>query len=108
MVSEPIVPEAGGFDPAAMAMGVPGLPGAFVWRGARYGIAACDETWRSLRPEVGGGELYVRRHYFTLRMEDGSRWVVYCLRQPSTAGGGRQRWYLYTNETEQHRAEGDG
>lgn len=97
MVSEPIDPEAGSFDAGAMASGVPGLPAAFVWRGGRSRVLACERAWKSLRPEPGG-ELYLRRHYYGLVMEGGARWVVYCLRQPSTAKGGRHRWYLYTME----------
>jgi hypothetical protein len=98
MVSEPIDPEAGSFDAGAMAAGVPGLPTAFVWHGSSRRVIACRRAWKSLRPEASGGELYLRRHYYELEMEDGARWVVYCLRQPSTAKGGRQRWYLYTAE----------
>lgn len=97
MVSEPIDPEAGSFEAGAMASGVPGLPVAFAWRGASKRVLSCERAWKSLRPEPGG-ELYLRRHYYELRMDDGCCWVVYCLRQPSTAKGGRHRWYLYTVE----------
>lgn len=103
MVSEPIGPEAGSFDPSVMVTGGPGLPGAFVWRGVRYRVDGCEAVWKGLGPEAGGGEIYLRRHYFRLRMEGDRRWVVYCLRQPSSAGGGRQRWFLYTVEEQADR-----
>ncbi len=105
MVSEPILPEAESFDASAMVAGTPGLPGAFVWRGVKHRVVACETVWKSLRPEVGGGELYLRRHYYALRMDDSARWVVYCLRQPSSTAGGRHRWFLYTIE-EERDAEG--
>ncbi len=38
-VSEQIVPAAGTFDPAAMAMGAPGLPARFRWRDTEYTVA---------------------------------------------------------------------
>ncbi len=96
LISEAIRPLAGGFDPAAMAQGEPGLPAGFRWRERTFAVAACERRWKKLGPESKGGELYLRRHYFALRMEDGSLWTVYCLRQPSSAGSGRQRWYLYS------------
>jgi hypothetical protein len=105
MVSEPILPEAGTFDAGAMAGGTPGLPTSFRWRGVERRIDECESAWKSLRPEPTGGELYLRRHYYALRMDDGTRWVVYCLRQPSSMGGGRQRWFLFTVEGAGDRPE---
>ena len=107
MVSEPIDPEAGSFDAGAMASGVPGLPAAFVWRGSPRQVLACERAWKGLRSEASSGELYLRRHYYELEMDDGARWVVYCLRQSSSAKGGRHRWYLYTIE-DKSDAKGEG
>jgi len=97
-VSEPIVPRAGTFDTAAMARAEPGLPDAFGWRGDWHDIAAVLETWKASSPEGGrpGGELYLRRHYFKLRMTDGAAWTVYFERQARPGAPAKQRWFLYT------------
>lgn len=95
LISEAIVPLAGSFDPAAMSRGEPGLPGGFSWRGKDLRIIACDRVWKKLGPEPSG-ELYLRRHYFQIRMEDGACWTVYCLRQPAASGAAKRRWFLYS------------
>ncbi len=105
-LSEPIAP-LGGFDTAAMARGLPGLPAAFLWREQECRIAATLGTWKQAAPEGGrpGGELYLRRHYFRLRMSDNSIWTVYFTRQPPRGGrrkagrpGSAPRWFLYSRE----------
>jgi hypothetical protein len=97
-VSEPITPHAGTFDAAAMAMGTPGLPKGFDWRERSYAIAARLESWKESSPEGGNPnrERYLRRHCYRLRMDDGSEWTVYCLRQAARGGPGKRRWYLLT------------
>jgi hypothetical protein len=94
LVSEEIRPEGGAFDAAAMARGEPGLPPSFVWRGAAHGVAARVRSWKGFRPDAGGTEMYLRRHYFELRMEDDAIWVVYCLRQAGSRQAARHRWFL--------------
>jgi hypothetical protein len=99
LISEPIAPIAGSADPMAMVRGEPGLPEGFVWRDRPLRIAEVRETWKRLRPESAGGELYLRRHYYRLRMDDGREWIVYCLRHASRrpgAGNPARRWYLYS------------
>jgi hypothetical protein len=99
-VSEPITPHAGTFDAAAMATGLPGLPRGFTWRGAAYRIDEQLETWKASAPEGGrpGGERYLRRHYFRLRMSDGAVWTVYFVRQAPRSGPAKLRWFLYLVE----------
>jgi hypothetical protein len=92
--SEPITPAAGAFDPSAMAIGEPGLPAAFEWRGRLVRVESCEARWKKLGAGDGGGGLYLRRHYFRLVMEDGAVWTVYCLRR-SAAGSRASRWILY-------------
>ncbi len=105
-LSEPIAP-LGAFDTGAMARGLPGLPPGFIWREQPCEIAATLGTWKQSAPEGGrpGGELYLQRHYFRLRMSDNSIWTVYFTRQPLR--GGRRakaghvagsRWFLYSRE----------
>jgi len=96
LISEAILPIPGTADVTAMARGEPGLPAGFVWRGNTYRIKACERTWKLHRPESSGKELYLRRHYYSVRMDGGAHWTVYCLRQPPTAGSVGGRWYLYT------------
>ena len=90
LISEPIEPEPGAFDTAAMSRGEPGLPPSFTWRGLTVRVLECLKTWKVSRPEPGG-ELYVRRHYFRIRVDDGSDWTVYRLRK-----GTRHGWFLYS------------
>lgn len=99
-VSEPIAPAGGAFDTAAMARGEPGLPNAFTWRGTTYRVAGVEARWKDTSPEGGraGGEVYLRRHCFELRMHDGQKWVVYFVRQNPRSGNRGARWYLYQVE----------
>ena len=97
-VSEPITPHGGRFDAAAMGRGEPGLPGGFDWRDEAYEVVERLEAWKESEREKGraGGELYLRRHCYRLRMSDGSIWTVYFTRQPSPSGSAKARWFLYT------------
>lgn len=96
LISEPLLPLAGSFDTRAMGRGEPGLPTGFIWRERTYSIALVLETWKQSEREGGSGELYLRRHYFRLRMDDGSIWTVYFVRQTPKSGNVKQRWFLYT------------
>lgn len=97
-VSEPIRPLSGTFEAVVMAQGSPGLPEGFVRKGQTVIIGRSLGAWKQARPEPGSGELYVRRHYYRLRMDDGTTWVVYCLRGSTRPGSGGQRWFLHTVE----------
>jgi len=97
-VSEPIAPRGRRFDVAAMGRGEPGLPAAFTWRGQSMEIAETLKAWKQSQAEGGrpGGERYLRRHCYQLKMADGTIWTVYFTRQPSTQPAARRRWFLYT------------
>ena len=99
-VSEPITPQKGTFDAGAMAAGLPGLPRGFVWRGESCLIVAQLDAWKHSAAEGGraGGERYLRRHYFRLRMTNESVWTVYFVRQPPRGGSSKIRWFLYSIE----------
>ena len=96
-VSEPIQPQ-GGFNVEVMGRGEPGLPEAFEWRGKVYQVSTRIAQWKKSSREGGraGGELYLRRHYYELRMSDGSIWTVYFTRQTPKSGSPKSRWFLYT------------
>ncbi len=97
-VSEPIVPVKGCFDAAAMGRGEPGLPAGFTWRGEAFSVVGLLGKWKGTSAEGGraGGQVYLRRHYYELRMSDGSRWTVYFTRQTPKSGSAKIRWFLYT------------
>jgi putative hydrolase of the HAD superfamily len=95
LISEAITPATGTADASAMSRGEPGLPAAFFWRGRTVRVAACLRGWKKHGRESGSDEIYLRRHYYELQMQDGSRWTVYCLRQPAGSSI-RKRWFLYT------------
>ena len=102
LVSEPISPLAGTFDSAAMGRGEPGLPRGFSWRATAYEVAELLATWKDSQREGGrsSAELYLRRHYYRLKMGDSSVWTVYFVRQAARAGNPRSRWFLYTVESQ--------
>ena len=97
-VSEPIEPRGGRRDAGAMARGEPGLPAAFSWRGTERRVAEILRRGRGTGTDMG--EVYVRRHTYRLRMDDGSAWEVYFLRQPPAGRRAAKpaRWYLLTVE----------
>lgn len=99
-VSEAITPESAAFDAGAMGRGEPGLPLGFTCRGEPNRVAECLGRWKQSEREKGraGGELYLRRHYWRLRMEDRSIWTVYFLRQSPRSGSPKKRWFLYSIE----------
>ena len=99
-VSEPLEPLPGGFETGDMKRGEPGLPGGFVWRGDERRIDEVLDRGKKASPDVGG-DVYIRRHTFRLRMDDGTVWNVYFLRQPpkgASRGGAKQRWFLLSVE----------
>ena len=97
-ISDPLKPLPGGFDTAPMARGEPGLPAGFTWRGESLRIEQVLETWKASSREGGRatGELYLRRHYWRLKMSDGATWVVYFTRQTPKSGKPTRRWFLYS------------
>ncbi len=99
-ISEQITPQVGTFNASRMGRGEPGLPKGFVWREDSLDVVKELEAWkRSVRD--GGrtdGELYLRRHYYKLRMSNESVWTVYFVRQTPRSGDPRVRWFLYTIE----------
>jgi phosphoribosylglycinamide formyltransferase-1 len=95
-VSEPIEPLGGSFDTARMAVGGPGLPRAFAWRGETLEIATVVRTWRETGPcRHGSPEVYVRKHWFEVTTCAGAVLRLYFDRQPR-GGRGAARWWLFS------------
>ena len=91
-VSESITPWRGTSDAAAMARAEPGLPKGFDWRAQSYEIVETLDRWKQSGTDMG--EVYLRRHCYRLRMNDGTIWTVYCLRQAPRSGSRKRRWFL--------------
>ncbi|MBI4716880.1 MAG: hypothetical protein HY763_03680 [Planctomycetes bacterium] len=70
LISEPITPFAGTGDVTSMALGEPGLPAGFTWRGDAYAVVEVLRRWKQSSREGGWalGELYLRRHCYRVRM----------------------------------------
>ncbi len=100
LISEPITPTAGTSDTAAMGRGEPGLPSGFTWKQQRREITEVISAWKHSSPEGAraGGDVYLRRHYYKLKMSDKTIWTVYFLRQSPRSGKAQKRWFLYTVE----------
>ncbi len=95
-VCEPIKP-AGVFDASRMARGEPGLPTAFEWRDDTYRVAQVLESWKSTGPCThGSGEVYLRKHWYRVLVDDGSSWVIYFDRKARSRAQAHVRWHLYT------------
>lgn len=95
-VSDAIVPIADTFDTGRMAVGEPGLPGAFQWRGRTLEIATVLRSWRDTGPcRHGSPERYVRKHWFEVVTREGATLKLYFDRQPR-GGGVAARWWLFS------------
>ena len=83
---------------SSSAAGEPGLPRQFTWRGETIQVAAVLRTWRETGPcPFGGGETYVRKHWYEILTPAGGTMKIYFERQ---SRGGRKgaRWWLYSME----------
>lgn len=78
-------------------VGEPALPLQFVWRRQVRTVQSVRRAWKALDPDRthGGCELYLRRHWFELQMDDGAVWTVYFQRQPASRRRAKARWWLY-------------
>lgn len=103
-VSERIVPAQDSHDTARMALGEPGLPHEFTWRGQTIRVAVVLRTWRDTGPcRHGSGERYVRKHWYEVRTEDGALMKIYFDRRPR----GKAlvpRWWLFSVRGPEKRA----
>jgi len=85
-------------DAAAMAAGEPGLPRQFTWRSETIQVATVLRAWRETGPcPFGGGEMYVRKHWYQILTTAGSTLKVYFERQSRGRRKGA-RWWLYSME----------
>lgn len=94
-VGEPIVPDEASFSTGPMAIGGPGAPSRFEWRGRSHSVSEVLEQWKQTGDcRHGSGERYVRQHWFRIRTDDGVEMKIYFERQRRSSGG--SRWRLYS------------
>ena len=97
-VGEGITPENTSFSVSPMAMGKPGLPRKFSWKGRTFSVLEVLEEWKESGDcRHGSGERYVRKHWFRVRTTEDLEMRIYFERQGRSSGG--SRWRLYSTRT---------
>lgn len=82
---------------AGTAIGEPGVPRRFVWRGQEHEVDGVIERWKELSGcRSGADERYVRKHWYHLHMTDGSEVKIYFERQARSKRERKARWWLYS------------
>jgi phosphoribosylglycinamide formyltransferase-1 len=98
-LSVAIQPVTESSDTARMALGEPGLPREFLWKGQTVRIVEVLRAWRDTGPcRHGSGEAYVRKHWFEVVTDAGQKLKIYFERQPRTRGRNTNRWWLFSME----------
>ena len=106
-VSEPIKPVVATADTARMAVGEPGLPREFVWRGRTIEVRAVLRTWRETgKCRNGSSELYVRKHWFEVVTVSNETMTIYFDRQPRKGRQDARWWLLSVREAEDRTTTG--
>jgi hypothetical protein len=94
-IGEAITPVDLSFSVSSMAMGKPGLPRKFSWKGRSFSVIEVLEEWKETGAcRHGSGERYVRKHWFRVRTTDDLEMRIYFERQGRSSGG--SRWRLYS------------
>jgi phosphoribosylglycinamide formyltransferase-1 len=107
-IGEAITPVDGSFSTSAMAMGKPGLPRKFSWRGHHYAAVAILQEWKQSGDcRHGSGERYVRQHWFRVRTAENIEMKIYFERQRRSSGGSRWRLYSIRNTEPDGRSHED-
>jgi hypothetical protein len=98
LISEAVVPVAATSDTARMAVGEPGLPREFLWRGRTLRITAVLRSWRAIgKCHHGSPDLYVRKHWYEVTTDEGLTLKLYFDRQPRRGRGRKEpRWWLFS------------
>lgn len=98
LISEPLTPATDRSDTSRMAIGEPGLPREFLWRGRTVRITAVLRTWRETgKCTHGSPERYVRKHWYEVLADDGARMKIYFDRHPRPHKSRKEpRWWLFS------------
>lgn len=98
-ISESIAPVTATCDTSRMAIGEPGLPRQFVWRGKTVEVKAVLRSWReSGKCRHGSREMYVRKHWYEVATISDGVMTIYFDRQ-SRRGSKEARWWLFSIRT---------
>ena len=96
-VSESITPlfdEGTGFP---IGPGEPIVPSGFIWREREYRVQSVLETWKESGPcKSGSAERYLRKHWYRVRMTDGTEMEIYFERQARSPKQRKKRWWLFS------------
>lgn len=97
-ISERITPDPTALDTSTAALGEPALPMRFSWRGASFAIVRVLSRRKEYEADRthGSGELYLRRHWLEVEVDDGSIMKLYFQRQPASGRAAKSRWWLYS------------
>ena len=96
LISEAIKPLTETADTSRMAIGEPGLPHKFVWRGRTITVTAVLRSWRETgKCRHGSPEMYVRKHWYEVVTASDGTMKLYFERQPRGGRGGA-RWWLFS------------
>lgn len=96
-ISESITPLFKGQTTRSYVPGEPVLPQGFMWRDKEYWIESVLLAWKeSGRDRSGTSEIYLRKHWYRLRMTDHTEMEIYFERQARSSKQRKQRWWLYT------------
>ena len=96
-VSEPIEPVVETCDTSRMAIGEPGLPRQFIWRGRIVEIAAVLKTWHQTgKCRHGSTDIYVRKHWYEVATVADGTMKIYFDRQSRRGGKRTARWWLFS------------
>lgn len=96
-ISEAITPDETSFE-LPRTIGEPALPRRFKWRKKSYEVRQVLHAWKEHEADRthGGSELYLRKHWFEVRVDDGSVMKLYFQRQPMSGRSAKARWWLYS------------
>jgi hypothetical protein len=96
-IDEAITPVDESFDISRMAVGEPGLPHEFIWRGRTFEVASIIRTWRETgKCHHGSPEMYVRKHWYEVATTTGETMKIYFERQPQRGKPKAPRWWLFS------------
>ena len=95
-ISEAIKPITQTADASRMAIGEPGLPREFIWRGQTVTVRAVLRSWRETgKCHHGSPEMYVRKHWYEVATESDGTMKLYFERRPRRGQKGA-RWWLFS------------
>jgi hypothetical protein len=105
-IGEAVRPVEGTGDTARMAVGEPGLPREFVWRGRAISVRAVLRSWRETgRCHHGGPERYVRKHWYEVATASDGTMTLYFDRQPRSNNRKDPRWWLFSIQEDEGGSE---